>query len=130
MLEAAGIRATSQRLLVLDVLATHRLPVSAQQVHAELHGRGENIGLTTVYRALSSMTEAGLVHVFTHAGEAVYRLCGPFGHHHLVCRVCGLVAERREENVVDGFRAEEVYGICAACEGGQRSARATDPTDT
>lgn len=61
MLEAAGIRVTSQRLLVLDVLAAHRLPVSAQQVHAELHDRGENIGLTTVYRALSSMTAARLV---------------------------------------------------------------------
>ncbi|TMR24823.1 transcriptional repressor [Nonomuraea turkmeniaca] len=130
MLEAAGIRATSQRLLVLDVLAAHRLPVSAQRVHAELHDRGENIGLTTVYRALSSMTEAGLLHVFIHAGEAVYRLCGTAGHHHLVCRVCGLVAERQEENVVDGFRAEEVYGVCAACESGQRSARATDPIDT
>jgi Fur family ferric uptake transcriptional regulator len=127
MLEAAGIRVTSQRLLVLDVLAAHRLPVSAQRVHAELYERGANIGLTTVYRALSSMAEAGLVHVFTYAGEAVYRLCGPAGHHHLVCRVCGLVAERQEENVVDGFRAEEVYGVCAVCENQQQSPPGTKP---
>jgi Fur family ferric uptake transcriptional regulator len=117
ILEAAGIRVTTQRLLVLDVLAAHRLPVSAQRVHTVLHDRGSHIGLTTVYRTLSSMTEAGLVHAFTHAGEAVYRLCGPARHHHLVCRVCGLVTEREEQDVVDGFfRAEEVYGVCTACE--------------
>ncbi|TDD18428.1 Fur family transcriptional regulator [Nonomuraea diastatica] len=115
ILAAVGIRATNQRLLVLDALAAHRLPVSAQRVHAELQDRGERTGLTTVYRALASMTEAGLVHAFTHAGEAVYRLCGSAEHHHLVCRVCGLVAEREEKDLVDGFRAEEVYGICAAC---------------
>ncbi|WP_433428364.1 Fur family transcriptional regulator [Nonomuraea sp. CA-141351] len=116
MLAAAGIRVTKQRLLVLDVLAAHRLPVSAQRVHAELQDRGENAGLTTVYRALTSMAEAGIVHAFTHTGEAVYRLCGPARHHHLVCRVCGMVAERQENDVVDGFRAEEVYGVCATCE--------------
>ncbi|MFC5833440.1 Fur family transcriptional regulator [Nonomuraea insulae] len=116
MLAAAGIRVTNQRLLVLDVLAAHRLPVSAQRVHTELQDRGEHTGLTTVYRALASMAEAGIVHAFTHMGEAVYRLCGPARHHHLVCRVCGMVAERQENDVVDGFRAEEVYGVCATCE--------------
>ena len=69
MLAAAGIRVTSQRLLVLDVLAAHRQPVSAQRVHTELQDRGEHTGLTTVYRALASMTEAGFVHAFTHTGE-------------------------------------------------------------
>ncbi len=115
MLERSGIRATAQRMRVLDVLAGHRLPLSARQVHAELHERGACTGLTTVYRALSSMTAAGLLHAFTHGGEAVYRLCVTGSHQHLVCRVCGLVAERQEENLVEGFRAEEVYGVCAAC---------------
>jgi Fur family ferric uptake transcriptional regulator len=116
ILEAAGIRATTQRLRVLDVLAAHPLPISAQRIHTVLQDSGENVGLTTVYRTLSSMTEVGLIHAFTHAGESVYRLCGPARHHHLVCRVCGRVAERQEEDIVDGFRAEEVYGVCAACE--------------
>ncbi|GAA2826174.1 zinc uptake transcriptional repressor Zur [Nonomuraea rubra] len=115
MLEEAGIRTTRHRLLVLDVLACHRQPISAQQIHAELHERGARIGLTTVYRALTSMAAAGLVHTFTRTEETVYRLCGPAKHHHLICRVCGLVIERVEEDVMAGFRAEEVYGTCAAC---------------
>ncbi|MET8863780.1 transcriptional repressor [Nonomuraea sp. NPDC004580] len=46
-------------------------------------------------RALASMTETGLLYSFTHAGETVYRLCGSASHHHLVCRVCGMAAERQ-----------------------------------
>jgi len=115
ILEEAGIRMTHQRLLVLDALDRHRLPVSAQQIHAELQEQDERVGLTTVYRTLASMVEAGLVHSFTRAGEIVYRLCGPAKHHHLICRTCGLVVERVEDDVVAGFRAEEVYGTCAAC---------------
>ncbi|WP_223168190.1 Fur family transcriptional regulator [Nonomuraea sp. SYSU D8015] len=117
MLEEAGIRTTSQRLLVLDGLGRHRLPVSAQQIHAELHEQGERVGLTTVYRTLTSLAAAGLVHTFTQAGEIVYRLCGPAKHHHLICRSCGLVIERVEEEAMAGFRAEEVYGTCATCAG-------------
>ncbi|PZG21020.1 Fur family transcriptional regulator [Nonomuraea aridisoli] len=127
MLETAGIRVTSQRLLVLEVLAAHRLPVSARRVHAELQDRGATTGLTTVYRALASMTEAGLVHAFTHMGEGVYRLCGSASHHHLVCRVCGMVAERQED-IVDGFRAEEVYGVCATCESAESGSRRCSTT--
>ncbi|MGP4102639.1 Fur family transcriptional regulator [Nonomuraea sp. KM90] len=120
MLEEVGIRTTSQRLLVLDVLGRHRLPASAQEIHAELHEQGEQIGLTTVYRTLTSLAAAGLVHTFTQMGEVAYRLCGPAKHHHLICRSCGLVIERVEEDVMAGFRAEEVYGTCAACASGSR----------
>ncbi|MGP3957663.1 Fur family transcriptional regulator [Nonomuraea sp. 3N208] len=118
LLGDVGIRATTQRVLVLDVLAEHTRPISAQQIHAELYERGEPIGLTTVYRTVSSLAEVGLVHVFPQAGEATYRLCGPARHHHLICRICRLVIERSQEDDVDGFHAEEIYGICAACRRG------------
>ncbi|MFG1706615.1 Fur family transcriptional regulator [Nonomuraea sp. M3C6] len=111
----AGIRMTRQRARVLDALARHARPITVQELHAELLARGEHIGLTTVYRAMSSLVEAELVHVFSQAGEATYRLCGPARHHHLVCRICGLVVERREDDDMGGFMAEEVYGVCATC---------------
>ncbi|MEV0825132.1 Fur family transcriptional regulator [Nonomuraea rubra] len=120
MLAEAGIRTTEHRLMVLEVLARHSQPVSAQQIHAELHEQGTQIGLTTVYRALTSMAAAELVHAFVRAEETVYRLCGPAEHHHLICRACGLVIERVEEDVMAGFRVEEVYGTCAACVSGRQ----------
>jgi Fur family ferric uptake transcriptional regulator len=114
-LGGVGIRVTRKRARVLDVLARHARPITVQELHAELLARGEHIGLSTVYRAMSSLVEARLVHVFSQAGEATYRLCGPARHHHLVCRVCGLVVERREDDEMGGFMAEEVYGVCATC---------------
>jgi Fur family ferric uptake transcriptional regulator len=84
-------------------------------LHAELLRRGEQIGLTTVYRAVSSLVDAGLVHAFSQAGEATYRVCGPARHHHLICRSCGLVLEQAAERRTDGFEVEAVYGVCAPC---------------
>ena len=59
---------------------------SAQELHDELRRRGENIGLTTVYRTLQSLASSGLVDtVRTDTGEAAYRRCsGNEHHHHLV----------------------------------------------
>ncbi|MBB5138375.1 Fur family ferric uptake transcriptional regulator [Thermocatellispora tengchongensis] len=115
VLEEAGIRVTPHRIAVLEVLAGHTRPVAAQQIHLELVERGEAIGLSTVYRAVSSLAMAGLVHVFSQVGEATYRLCGPVRHHHLICRICRLVIERSGEEDMDGFQPEEIYGICPAC---------------
>ncbi|GAA0423425.1 hypothetical protein Acor_73720 [Acrocarpospora corrugata] len=102
-------------MLVLEALLAEARPITARQVHAELLQRGEPIGLTTVYRAMSSLVDAGLVHAFNQDGEATYRVCGPARHHHLICRACGLVLEQAAERRPDGFEVEAVYGVCAAC---------------
>ncbi|WP_155358295.1 Fur family transcriptional regulator [Acrocarpospora macrocephala] len=114
-LSGAGVRATRKRVQVLEVLIAEPRPITARQLHAELLNRGEPIGLTTVYRAVSSLVDAGLVHAFTQAGEATYRVCGPTRHHHLICRSCGLVLEQTAEPRTDGFEVEAVYGVCAPC---------------
>jgi Fur family ferric uptake transcriptional regulator len=68
---------------------------SAQDLYASLRADGAKIGLTTVYRALQALTDAGEVDVLmTDEGEAVYRACStPTHHHHLVCRDCGKAVE-------------------------------------
>jgi Fur family ferric uptake transcriptional regulator len=114
-LRGAGIRATRKRALVLEMLIAEVRPITAQQLHTELLQQGEVIGLTTVYRAVSSLVDAGLAHAFAQGGETTYRVCGPTRHHHLICRVCGLVTEQGAEERADGFHVEEVYGICGDC---------------
>ena len=55
-----------------------RLPgfASAQQIHAELRARGEQVGLTTVYRHLQALTEAGGFDAIRDTGgEIRYRRC-------------------------------------------------------
>jgi Fur family ferric uptake transcriptional regulator len=68
---------------------------SAQELHDMLKHKGDSVGLTTVYRTLQNLADAGEVDVLrTSDGESVYRRCSTGDHHHhLVCRVCGKAVE-------------------------------------
>lgn len=120
---------TRQRTAVREELGREPAFLSAQEVHARLRATGTRIGLTTVYRALASMAEAGEVDVLrTDDGEAVYRRCSTGHHHHLVCRTCGRTVEvegpvverwadrvAAENNFRDVEHTVEVLGICDRC---------------
>jgi Fur family ferric uptake transcriptional regulator len=126
-----GLRATRQRAAVSAML--DRLPDfrSAQEIHEQLRRAGEGIGLTTVYRTLQTLADAGEVDVLrTGSGEAVYRRCASVDHHHhLVCRRCGRTVEIEgpdveswAERVADehGFsdvsHTVEIFGLCRDCD--------------
>ena len=125
-----AVRATRQRAAVMALLDSVDEFRSAQELHDELRRRGENIGLTTVYRTLQSLSSADLVDmVRTDTGESVYRRCSePDHHHHLVCRRCGSAVEVSGREVeswaaevaeVHGFsdvsHTIELFGTCADC---------------
>src|SRR5205807_6053551 len=100
--------------------------------HELLRRRGEGVGLTTVYRTLQSMADAGEVDVVrTDGGEVVYRRCSTGHHHHLVCRACGRTIEvegpaverwtekiAAEHGFTDVGHMLEVFGTCAECAAG------------
>ncbi|PXX60321.1 Fur family zinc uptake regulator [Nocardia tenerifensis] len=124
-----GIRSTRQRSAIAALLGDIEEFRSAQELHDELRKRGEGIGLTTVYRTLQSLADAGLVDVLrTDSGESVYRQCSTGHHHHLVCRSCGRTVEvegptveawagaiAREHGFTEISHTMEVFGTCAAC---------------
>jgi Fur family ferric uptake transcriptional regulator len=127
----AGVRATRQRGAVMALLDSVEEFRSAQDLHDELRRRGENIGLTTVYRTLQTLTAADLVDmVRTDTGESVYRRCAaPHHHHHLVCRECGSAVEvsgreveawateiAAEHGFVDVHHTIELFGTCGQCQ--------------
>jgi Fur family ferric uptake transcriptional regulator len=122
-------RSTRQRAAVaaaLDAVSDFR---SAQELHDLLKQRGENVGLTTVYRTLQSLAESGEVDVLrTGDGESIYRRCSSGHHHHLVCRVCGRAVEvegpaverwadkvAAEHGFTDVSHTVEIFGRCAEC---------------
>jgi len=126
---ASPQRRTRQRTAVQEVLAELHEFRTAQQIHDELRKRGDSIGLTTVYRTLQSLSDAGELDALRNAeGETAYRRCSDGHHHHLVCRSCGRTVEvsgpavERWANAVaaeHGFREVshdlEISGTCDSC---------------
>ncbi|MCB1264082.1 MAG: transcriptional repressor [Mycobacterium sp.] len=124
-----GIRATRQRAAIAALLDDSAEFLSAQALHVQLRQRGDEIGLSTVYRALQSMAAAGMVDsVRTDTGESLYRRCSEHHHHHLVCRSCGATTEvqgrgvetwaanvAREHGFSDATHTVEIFGVCGAC---------------
>jgi Fur family ferric uptake transcriptional regulator len=127
--ETPALRPTRQRRAVaaaLDRCAEFR---TAQQVHEVLKDAGDNVGLSTVYRALQAMADAGEIDVLrSDAGEASYRRCSDSHHHHLVCRSCGATVEvegpavekwtrgvAEEHGFRDVSHTLEIFGTCANC---------------
>jgi Fur family transcriptional regulator, ferric uptake regulator len=122
-------RNTRQRgevLARLDEVADFR---SAQQLHQDLRGSGARVGLTTVYRTLQLLVEAGEVDTMRlPSGEQLFRRCGRAHHHHLVCRQCGTTVEvegpaverwadrlAAEHGFIDVSHTVEIVGTCATC---------------
>src|ERR1700730_17258667 len=127
------IRGTKQATALAAALASLPGFCSAQEIHAELRRRGENVGLTTVYRHLQVLTENGDVDTIRDpSGEILYRQCATtVHHHHLTCRVCGRSVEvegRAVEQWAEKVAAEagftsvdhtvELFGLCRRTPGG------------
>jgi Fur family ferric uptake transcriptional regulator len=102
---------------------------SAQEVHEALKAAGDNVGLSTVYRALQAMADAGELDMLrSEGGEAVYRRCSGSHHHHLVCRSCGATVEvegptverwtrsvAADHGYADVSHTLEIFGTCSRC---------------
>jgi Fur family ferric uptake transcriptional regulator len=130
-LRAAGHRSGSGRRAVIEVLARHSCLMTANDILEELRKRDRRIGFATVYRALETLSELGLVRrVDPGTGSAAYEPVDPSGehHHHVVCDSCGDVApfaddalertiEQLSRRLGREIESHEVVlrGSCAAC---------------
>jgi Fur family ferric uptake transcriptional regulator len=122
-------RNTKQRTAVSAVLAEAEGFYSAQELHARLRERGERVGLTTVYRTLQGLADAGEIDVMRPpGGEHLYRRCSQGHHHHLVCRECGSTVEvegpaveswaekvASRHGYVNVSHTMEIFGTCPDC---------------
>ncbi len=125
----AGTRPTRQRRAVAACLGRFDDCRSAQEIHELLRGADENVGLSTVYRTLQALADAGEVDVLrSEDGETRYRRCSGSHHHHLVCRECGRTVEvegptverwataiASEHGYADVSHTLEIFGLCQDC---------------
>jgi len=129
---ASRQRNTKQRHAVATLLADVNDFRTAQELHGLLRDRGERVGLTTVYRALQTMADAGELDVMRlPSGEQLFRQCSRTHHHHLVCRSCARTVEvagptveswadriAGEHGFVDISHTVEIFGTCPTCADG------------
>jgi Fur family ferric uptake transcriptional regulator len=123
------LRNTKQRTAVSALLAQVGGFHSAQDLHAMLRDRGDRVGLTTVYRTLQGLADAGEIDVMRPpGGEQLFRRCSQGHHHHLVCRSCGRAVEvegpaveswaekvAAQNGFVDVSHTLEIFGTCPEC---------------
>jgi len=91
--DATG-RSGGARRAVVAFLGRQECCLSAQEIHDAVRAGGERVGIASVYRALESLDELGLVQrVDFGDGVARFEPADPRGdhHHHLVCDDCGKV---------------------------------------
>lgn len=100
-------------------------------IHQKLVAQDHKVGLTTVYRTLQQMAEAGAIDtLYDDTGETLYRACATDDHHHhLVCTSCRRTVEI-DGGPVEDWAAEtakkfgyeksghtaEIFGLCGDCQ--------------
>ena len=103
--------------------------LSAQALHARMHLAGETISLTTVYRALRVLADAGRIDtIHDPVGEQLFHLGTVGRSRHLVCRDCDQNVPIDADTVENwaattaadhGFTdiplVIELTGLCPAC---------------
>lgn len=129
LFRSRGFRVTPQRMAVaLLVLRTEGHP-SARRIHEEARRMHPSMSLTTVYKTIKILKEAGLVRELgsTNGERRFDPVTTP--HAHLVCLRCGRISDWREPALPEllrdieegsGFIADglEIYGTCSRCEKG------------
>jgi Fur family ferric uptake transcriptional regulator len=127
-LRAAGLRSTGQRRAVLRAIDALQ-HATVDELAAEVQSTMPEVSLSTVYRTLETLDEAGLVtHAHLHHGSPTWHVVDGDPHLHLVCASCGQVQQQPVEialglaglaqealGFVVDLRHLVLHGQCAAC---------------
>ena len=94
LLNAAGLRSTNQRALILDVIRRGQGHLDADEVYRRARQKQPRLSLSTVYRTLQTLKELKLIEEL-HFDETHhhYEIKPSAEHHHLICLGCGKVVE-------------------------------------
>ena len=132
-MRAKGLRMTSQRLILADLLETADEHLDAERVYQLARRKDPKIHRATVYRTLNTLKRLGLVDeldlMHVTGDRHFYEIRPSIFHIHLVCMRCGAVEEPSgpfwqdlKVRVMEetAFKPEvvrlEMGGTCTACQ--------------
>lgn len=139
-MKSRGLRVTTPRKVILAELDASESYVSAEEIYHRIHTDHPKIGLATVYRTLTLLTQIGIVTKFEFGdGKARYELADidtDSTHHHvLVCEQCYSVIKYSDFTPKEKKNFEQLesmleqkfdfsihrhvvhyYGVCSVCQ--------------
>lgn len=126
-----ALRQTKTRGLILSFLHEADRPLTPSAILGLCHQAGRPANKTTIYRDLTRLEEAGIVHrVIVSDRKQYFELAEREHHHHLVCLGCDTVEDvlldevdlaKQEARLAQqrGFSVSrhslEFFGLCKAC---------------
>lgn len=130
LLQNAGLKATAQRIAVLDVLHHSHEHLSVDTVTEKAHSYLGTVSKQAVYGVLGALTSKGLARRIEPAGSpALFEARVEDNHHHVVCRRCGVIADIDcvvgaapclQASDTRGFVLDEAeitfWGLCPDCQ--------------
>ena len=134
ILKEKGLKLTTQRRTILEVLSKHDGEhLTAEEVYELVKIDCPEIGLATVYRTLQLLLELNLVERLNLEDGFIRYEIGhnknEHHHHHLICNCCEKVYEV-EDDLLESFEEQirdkynftitdhkvKIYGICSNCQ--------------
>ncbi len=123
LLRAHGLKASSQRVAILEYLQQVETHPTAEHLYDALKPKLDTLSLGTVYNTLNTLTACGLVLELTiHKQESRYD--GNLENHgHFSCTSCGKLFDipmnLHAHTVPEGFLVDSCqhffYGLCPSC---------------
>lgn len=129
VLRELGYRLTPQRLMILEAVEGADSHISAEEIYSQVCAKYPHMNISTVYRTLELLKEAGLATESDLGdGRVRYHTTAKGRHHHLVCQKCGAIIDM-EASVTAQLWAEILqkydfqvnmkhlvfFGICSKC---------------
>ncbi|OCL86076.1 Ferric uptake regulation protein [Aliarcobacter thereius] len=127
-----GLKYTEQREIVLSILLSADDHLTAEEIYNKIKTEypNTNVGIATVYRALSFLEEVELIASINFGTDGKKYESNAKSHHdHLICTDCGLIVEfvddeieKRQEKIAKANKFKitdhsmQLYGLCEACQ--------------
>ena len=121
ILTDAGLKCTTQRIEVMEILSRADMPMTAENIFE----RAEGISLSTVYRIAEKLAQKGIVtkNTIRDSDKYYYELADNKHRHYAICLGCGKmkyvdicpVHDLKIDNFTVTGHKLEIYGYCDKC---------------